>query len=420
MIERGGNKDNSLGKFLPCIYDAKDAFDSGQITLRGENYIIKLPEGEKEITPDHFYDLLPATMFGLNQALVRAESGIKLREIFQHELTKYETSMEENGGNTFGAFVYYPYDEELVHFAPRPLHKLALLACNSSLLMDSERKLDYDQIRNIFDHVVPAIAGLSVGSNIGWSIIENIRPDTIKVSDPALFKLTNANRIVGLEYRDLVMAGNKANSSAVYLYGLREKQEVFTANVLAQDPYMSVFSYKGIDGGNVRRFLGGGGGEPKATIVIDVCDSLDVKMQLAQEARKQGIRLLRFSDAGSTVRVDIRPFDTNPNAPLAYGISDDDLNDLFVKAGASEIGFFDFAAGLIGKDFLERGDEFGDLVTGKISKHYSSVPQIGSTALMTGGIAGEIIARMSLGFRYPERFIMDMVNLKFESWGEAV
>jgi len=420
MIDRLGNKDNSIGELTPRIFDAKGAFDKGQITLRGESYIIKLPEGEKEIAPDHFYDLLPATMFGLNQALVRAESGVKLREFFQHELTKFGTSMEENRGNTFGVFVYYPRDEELVHFAPRRLHKLALLACNSSLLMDVERKLDYDQIRNIFDQVVPAIAGLSVGSNIGWSIIENIRPNAIKVSDPALFKLTNANRIVGLGYRDLVMAGNKADSSAVYLYGLREKREVFTANILAQDPFMNIFSYKGIDGGNVGRFLAGGAAEPKATIVIDVCDSLDVKMQLAQEARKQGIRLLRFSDAGSTVRVDIRPFDTNPTAPLAYGISDEDLNDLFIKAGTSETGFYDFAAGLIGKDFLTRGDEFGDLITGKISKHYSSVPQIGSTALMTGGIAGEIVARMALGFRYPERFVMDPVNLKFESWGEPV
>lgn len=420
MIEREEDKDNSLDNFLLRVMDAKEAFDRGQIIIKGENYVVKLPEGRKEITSNHFYDLLPATMFGLNQALVRAESGVKLRELFQNELTKYEASMEKNGGKTFGTFVYYPNTEDLVHFAPRSLHKLALLACNSSLLMDTERKLNYDQIRNIFDNVVPAIAGLSVGSNIGWSIIENIRPNTIKVSDPALFKLTNANRIVGLGYKDLVMAGSKVSLSAAHLYGLKEKQEVFTDNVLAQDPFIKVFPYKGIDGGNVRQFLGGGRAEPKATIVIDVCDSLDVKMQLAEEARRQGIRLLRFSDAGSTVRVDIRPFDSNPKASLAYGITDDDLNELFVKAGTSEIGFFDFAAGLIGRDYLERGDEFGDLITGKISKHYSSVPQIGSTALMTGGIAGEIIARMALGFKYPERFVVDMVNLKFESWGELV
>ncbi len=420
MIERENNKDNSLGMFSPRIFDARDAFDGGQMVREGENYRIKLPDGEQTITSDHIHDLLSATMMGINEAFVDAESGIDLREEYEHESAIYDASVIANGGDTYGTWVYYPYDKDLVHFAPKRLHKLALLACNSSLLMDPDRNLDYNQIRKVFDNVVPAIAGLSVGSNIGKAIIADIRPDAVKVSDPAPFKLTNANRVAGLGYTDLVTSRGNMGSNLGSLNGSREKQQVFTLDILSQDPYMNVFSYKGIDGSNVKEFLGGGSKEPKATVAIDVCDSIDVKMQLAVEARKQGIRFLRFTDAGSTVRVDIRPFDTNPEASLAYGITDEELFDLLAKAGTSKSGFYKFGSALIGKDSLERGDEFGGLVRGEISKQYSSVPQLGSTAMVAGGLAGEIVARMALGYKYPERFVVDLVNLKFESWGEQV
>jgi hypothetical protein len=104
---------------------------------------------------------------------------------------------------------------------------------------------------------------------------------------------------------------------------------------------------------------------------------------------------------------------------LACGKTDEEIYASLAKAMAGG-GIFDFAAALIGEDYLQRGDEFGDLATGRLPKQYGSIPQIGSTAMMAGGAAGEIVARMALGKKYHRRFIIDPSGEINEHWGELV
>jgi molybdopterin/thiamine biosynthesis adenylyltransferase len=385
-----------------------------------EALVIKYGGQELVVEPERQFDLLEATIEGLDTALVRAELGSNLRNEFDREMEVYADSLESDGGISYGTWVYYPEVRELVHFAPKKWHRLALVASNSSLYLDGERKLDWEEIRDKFDSAVPAVVGLSVGSNIGKAIIADIRPDNILISDPNLFKVTNANRVLGLTYKDLVLAKSELPKALERGSFLQTKVDVFFRNVASLDPYINIHTYPRVDRGNVQAFLAEGKGKPKATTIIDVCDSPEVKVELAEEARRQRIPLVRATDAGSTVRIDTIRYDKNPNAPLAFGVTDDEIYSLMRKADSSRANFYEFASALIGKDCFERDDEFAAISRGEIKKHFTSIPQLGSTAMIAGGMVAGLVARMILGYKFPERYVIDFKNLDIKKEGEMV
>ena len=106
---------------------------------------------------------------------------------------------------------------------------------------------------------------------------------------------------------------------------------------------------------------------------------------------------------------------------MAYDISDDELfeRQKAVREKPSLETFLKFIEGWIGPEFLKSG-EFGDLITGKLPKWTASMPQLGSTAGVAAGIVAEIVARSALGYKFPERFIIDKRELKVQSFGELI
>ena len=395
----------------PILFDAKEAFRTKVLKRRGKSLVLTT-EREIVFEPKHIFSKVFATMYGLNDALARAEKGVGLREEFDHEMTKLGKLFEDHGDTReYGTYAYFPRTGDIVQFAPKEMNRLALVASNSSLYLDPKMKMSYEESQRIFRNTVPAVMGLSVGSNIVKAIMQVIRPDNLVIADPAMFKATNQNRVTGLGY-DLMLQ-SEAEQDDTSIYGLRNKAYVLAEQLHREDPFPNICCYsEGVTEGNLDKFLHGDASQPKATIIVEVCDSTNFKLFLAEKARKLGIRFVRITDAGDSVWMDIRAFDLDQTISITPGKTDAELYSLEKLSTRSREDFFNFADGLIGEEHRKGKGEFAALVGGLLPRYVSSIPQSGATTMVGGGIAANTIARMLLGHSFYERMVFDMRDFK--------
>ena len=94
------------------------------------------------------------------------------------------------------------------------------------------------------------------------------------------------------------------------------KPEVAARRIAELDPYLRLRALEaGLTSGNVDEFLNG------LDIVIEECDSLDIKALLRESARARGIPvLMATSDRGL---VDVERFDLEPQRPILHGLLGD-------------------------------------------------------------------------------------------------
>ncbi len=318
-------------------------------------------------------------------------------------------------------YAYYPASGDLVHYAPAAVHRLTQVTSNSRLLQDAPLEMSWPEIRAVFDDLTGAGAGASVGNNIAHALAMNLRPRALKIADPNFFKVANANR-VRLTYRDIVLT-NRRKAEERTPFGLKNKAIGAAEQIHALDPFMQVWAYyEGVTPDNVAGFVGGNRVEPRAHYVIEETDNPDTKVFIRRAAREQRVHLIMATDLGSAVQVDVRPFDLDPAASPAVGAADAELYARQAAAqaqpGNREV-FWHFVDSLIGVAYRERG-EFGHLMAGRLPRIAASIPQLGSTATMAGGIIAEVVARIALGHRYPERFLIDKYTLELQTWGAWV
>ena len=409
----------------PRLIDAQTAIEAGIIRFGSINIIYR-PQGQdaEALQSDRivvnrnrsFRSLIQATLFGLNEAVVRIK-GWDLRQNLDAEIDKYSGLRDQR---KYGTYVFYPSTGDLTHFAPREWHRLSLVTSNNLLLSDLDRKMTWNEIRDKFDDFIPAIAGASVGSNIALALSMDLRPETIKIADPNNHKVSNGNR-KPLGYSNIVQTQAELDLSGS-MFELKNKAIAAAESLQSLDPYMKVFAYyEGVNDENKLAFLRGNRMEPRASVVIEEVDDPNAKIYIREVARAARVRLIMATDVGSSAQIDIRPFDINPEASLAFGISDEELYQIQKEAreNPSRSAFYHFAEALIGPEFKLRG-EFGEITDEKLPKLFSSVPQLGSTAFVAAGLTAEVVARTILGYKYPERFLVDKTRLEVIRWGEMV
>ena len=319
---------------------------------------------------ENFVDLIPPTFADLS------ESINKNTELFND----FEAEKKQMKPISGGVFVYYPADKKLVRFAPMFWHRLTLISRNSLLLRDPKMKKDWREIRQIFESAVIAVAGCSVGGNIIHAIVQDLRPLHIKIADSKEFKISNANR-VKITYKDI--GQNKAFTVAEQIHAI--------------DPFIKISVYHqgiGLNNSkkNIQHFINGCPAieEPKATLIIDEIDDLKMKLEIRKEARKAKIPVIMATDIGSAVLLDIRRYDIDPLLPFAPDVADKKLEKL-----ADEKDFYGFFKAIVGIKNLP--DEFKSVLDEQ-PPLFNGAPQLGSTAMVAGGIAAEAAARILLGW----------------------
>lgn len=354
----------------------------------------ELQFSEEIIKDENVYDLLAPTYFGLLEDLV---PGSDIADVFLQEFEIFEKNFGDSTINPeYGQWVYYPRDRHLVRFAEPHWHHLSLLVRNSLLIRDPDMRLSWPEIRKRFDASVVAVAGVSIGNNAIHAVMQDVRPRRVKVADSKDYHMSNANR-VRLTYRDF--GKNKAVLTSEQIHAI--------------DPFVDISVYRdGIYGTSLEDFVSGNNdlAEPVATVIIEEMDDLDMKIAIREAARIHRIPVLMVTDLASAVQLDIRRFDKDSKLPLAgCGVTDDELYASIEECKNADIGksrFDIFASRLIGINYRQI-PEFRKIFLYEEPPLFGGWAQLGSTAMMGGGIIGEAVARIILGHRLPERMFIN-------------
>ena len=316
------------------------------------------------------FDLLMPTIYGLLDDLIPGS------ELMGEFLKEYESWL--------GTLVYYPRKRHLVRFAPPRWHRLSLLVRNSWLLRDPEMKLSWQEIRIIFDKAMIAVAGCSVGNGIAHAIVQDLRPQGLKIADQKEYHINNANR-VRLSYED---------------FG-RNKAIVTAEQIHAVDPFIDIQVFSnGVHPGCLEDFLSG------VSVLIEETDDPDVKIWMREKAREKGIPVVMVTDIGSAIQLDVCRFDLSRSLPIVPVVESDlevyRTRDAFKKDLGNREKFYDFFDAVVGKLYL-KSEEFRRLIKKENSAPFGGIPQLGSTVMSAGGIAAEAVARLLLGYKLPGR-----------------
>jgi molybdopterin/thiamine biosynthesis adenylyltransferase len=188
-------------------------------------------------------------------------------------------------------WVWYPWRSAMVRvLGPRAFHRVRLDRNRNKITLEEQDKLGRLKI---------GVVGLSVGHVIAHTLALEGLCGELRLADFDTLELSNLNRIPATV---LDLSVNKAIVAA------RRIGEV--------DPYVEVkVTTSGVSAATLDGFLDG------LDVVIEECDSLDVKLLVREAARLRRIPvIMETSDRGM---LDIERFDLEPDRPPFHGLVED-------------------------------------------------------------------------------------------------
>lgn len=190
----------------------------------------------------------------------------------------------------YGRWVFYPWSGRLVRVLDRDEFREVRFSRNRLKITAEE------QAR--LQSCVIGVVGLSVGNSIARTLaLEGV--GTLVLADFDSLDLSNLNRL------------------QASLHELGQNKAVIAARqILELDPYINVRVYnEGVTDHNLAGFLDG---PPRIDLLVEECDSLEIKFLLREQARARRIPvLMETSDRGM---LDVERFDEEPDRPLLHGL----------------------------------------------------------------------------------------------------
>jgi molybdopterin/thiamine biosynthesis adenylyltransferase len=196
-------------------------------------------------------------------------------------------------------WAYYPWRRAVVRvLGPRAFRAVRLDRNRNMITADEQRRLCALRI---------GVVGLGAGHAIAYTLAAEGLCGELRLADFDYLELSNLNRVPATVF-DLGM--NKAAVAA--------------RRIAEFDPYLPVRIFaSGVTADSIDEFLDG------LDIVVEECDSLDMKVLIRLAARERGRPvLMATSDRGL---VDVERFDVEPTRPLFHGL----LGDVDVAALAA-------------------------------------------------------------------------------------
>jgi molybdopterin/thiamine biosynthesis adenylyltransferase len=188
-------------------------------------------------------------------------------------------------------WAYYPWRRTVVAIlGPRGFRAVRLDRNRNIITAREQEKLGALRI---------GVAGLSVGHVIAHTLVAQGMCGLLRLADFDHLELSNLNRV----------------PASVFDLGIN-KACVAARRAAELDPYLTVEVLDaGLSFGNIDEFCDG------LDIVIEECDSLEIKAVLREGARRQQIPvLMATSDRGL---VDVERFDQQPERPILHGLLGD-------------------------------------------------------------------------------------------------
>ena len=278
-----------------------------------------------------------------------------------------ELVAEIRGGlapETYGRWVHYPWSGRLVRLLPPEEFRELRSDRNRHKITDAEQA----QLRTL----TVGIVGLSVGNAIALTLALEGAFGTLKLADFDELDLSNLNRL----------------RAGVHDIGVG-KAELAARQIAELDPYADVQVFDaGVTVDNVDEFLAG------VDVLVEECDSFDVKLLVRERARMRGIPvLMETSDRGM---LDVERFDIEPGRPLFHGR----VGDL-TSAALAEMSFEDQLAAampVVGMEVLS-----ARLLASMVERgqSVSTWPQLASDVTLGGATVATAVRRIALGEPLP-------------------
>jgi tRNA A37 threonylcarbamoyladenosine dehydratase/nitroreductase len=279
----------------------------------------------------------------------------------------------------YGVWAYFPWSDRLVH------------------ILDEEEYIEVRTNRNIYKITREerdllgkqkiGVVGLSVGQSISITMAMERSFGEIRLADFDTLELTNINRI----------------RTGVHNLGI-PKVTIVAREIKEIDPYLKVTCfYDGLTEDNMQRYFTEGG---NLDIVVDECDSLDIKIQLRGVAKPLGIPVVMdTSDKGT---LDVERFDLEPDRPILHGLIDH-LDYSQVKHLKTNEEKVPFLLAMIGIDTVSTRLKASMIEVGQT---ITTWPQLASAVTLGGALGADVCRRITLG-QYTEsgRYWVDMADL---------
>lgn len=329
--------------------------------------------------------------------LLQSEAGIKvfdslptqLRDLIRTRHPAHKFSAQELDRMTceylhgwkpeeYGVWVYYPWSKRLVH------------------LLDEAEFVELRTNRNhykITPHEQTALAtkrigvvGLSVGQSVAVTMALERSFGELRLADFDTLDLSNLNRL---------RAG---------VHHLTVPKVYVTAREIAEiDPFLKVTCFPaGVTEENYEEFLLAGG---KLDVLVEECDSLDVKVQLRYEARRYGIPVVM--DTSDRGLIDVERFDLEPTRPIFHGLVGD-LNPTCLRGLTTEEKV-PYVLQIIGADTMSTRLR-ASLI--EVEQTISTWPQLASSVAHGGAAAADVVRRICLGqMRSSGRYFADLETI---------
>ncbi len=270
------------------------------------------------------------------------------------------TALLEEGSR----WVYYPWRRSVVRLlAPRSFSTLRLDRNRNKLTRAEQARQRSLRI---------GVVGLSAGHSIAHVIAMEGLAGEIRLADFDTLELSNLNRI----------------PASVLDLGIN-KAVVAARRIAEIDPYLRVVvEPEGIRPENLGTFLDG------LDLVIEECDSLDMKFLVREAARERRIPvLMETSDRGV---LDVERFDLEPDRPIFHGLLGD--MDSSKLSGLTQAQKAPFVIRIVGaREASSRGAasllEVGITITGW--------PQLGSEVTLGAATVAAAVRRIGLAGELP-------------------
>jgi molybdopterin/thiamine biosynthesis adenylyltransferase len=278
----------------------------------------------------------------------------------------------------YGNWVYFPWKLTLVHLLPEEeFIKVRTVRNNYKITPSEQQELRRKKI---------GIIGLSVGQSIALAMALERSCGEMRLADFDVLELSNLNRL-------------KAGVTSLGL----EKVVIAAREISEIDPYLKLTLFReGVNESNLDDFLLEGG---KLDLLIDECDSLDIKILARERARSHLIpTLMETSDRGM---IDVERFDLEPNRAIFHGLVEgvdrESIKHLSNKERVSIV------LKITGLETLSSRMKASLL---EIGQSITSWPQLASGVFLGGASIAHYGRRLLLGENLPSgRFYVDFDEL---------
>ena len=261
-------------------------------------------------------------------------------------------------------WVYYPWRRALV--------RLIGPKCFDHLRLARNRQKITKREQNRFRALKVGVVGVSAGHSIAHVLAMEGLIGELRLADFDEIELSNLNRI----------------PTGVVDLGLN-KSLAAARRIAEVDPYLKVSTFtNGLSTENVDEFLEG------LDLVVEECDSLDMKVLVRQVARAKRIPvIMETSDRGV---LDVERFDLEPDRPLFHGLVGDVNYEMLAGLSTEQKG--PFVIRILGaNDISARGAasllELGSTISGW--------PQLASEVTLGGASVATAVRRFGLGMPLP-------------------